>query len=830
MPDPKDKRLKPDEQDIRQALEKRLRFEELLTGLSAKFVNLPASDVDLQIENGLKSVVLALEVDRSSFFQLSLDQTDLIVTHSYATEGFDPTPRLRVGKHMPWLMSKLKQGETLPIAKLDDLPDEAALDRKNMKRIHIKSTLCIPITVEESFAYALTLGSLKKERSWDADLIPRLKLIGEVFANAVSRKHAQERIEEHQDQIKDMRHLMDNIHEHSPSIIYCKDLEGRYLLVNRAFADQVGIEPNEIIGKTDLDLFPKENADSYRTADRQVAETKKTMRFDDISLRENIAHAYRSVKFPLYNSKGAIFGVGGVSTDINDLIRAEESLKERLQFQSVASELSAQFMNLPAAKVDQQIKTGLKGIVELFKIDRSTLFRFSRDHQDFIGFHTYAVDGIKQRPKIPIKANLPWFYDQWHQGKAVIFSSLDELPDAAMDDLKHTDLISGAAIPLSIEGSYAYVLTIGSVKVKRIWPEDVVQRLKLIGEIFVNALERQKTDKQISSMLKQLETDYMILREEIETGHKFTEIIGESHGLKYLLHRVSQIAGTTAPVLILGETGTGKELVARAIHRLSDRKDRPLVKVNCSALPATLAERELFGHVKGAFTDAHKQQVGRFEYADGATLFLDEIGDRPQELQPKLLRALEHGEFERLGSPRTIKVDVRIIAATNRNLEEEIKAGRFREDLYYRLNVFPLSVLPLRERKDDIPLLVKALVQKLGREMGKTFDIIPQNVILKLQSYDWPGNVRELENLIERAMIISIEPKLNIELPEMNLPRSPDKRSLLEVERAHILQALESSRWRIKGTNGAAEILCLKPSTLRYRMQKLNIQRPHKQS
>jgi PAS domain S-box-containing protein len=808
-----------------QELKERLRFEKLITNLSATFVNLPPEKVDKQIKSGLKSVVEALGVDRSSFFQFSPDRTEMIVTHSYAKEGFEATPRLSAGMDFPWITSKLREGNTLPIASLKELPEEAALDLKNLERINIKSTLCIPISLEGSISCVLTLGSLKDERSWEAHLAPRLQVIGEVFANAIERKRSQERIEGQDGQIKEIRFMIRSILEYSPSVVYFKDLDGRYLLANRAFADRVSLEPDEIVGKTDFDMFPQEIADSYRAADRQAVKTEEAIKFDDICPHEDGMHAYISTRFPMHNSQGTICGVGGISTDINELKQAQEAIQERLQFQSLIAKLSAKFINLPVNKINSQIKDGLKQIAQLLELDRSSFFQYSEEKEDYISTHSYAVKGLTPRAKTSVKNSLsPLMSSSWRRGETICFSSQDELPKAAFGGAS-PDIAAGAAVPLSVKGSYDYVLSIGSLHTRQ-WPDDLQRRLRLIGEIFVNALERKKADDKITNLMSQLESDCVYLREEIESAHELAEIIGESHGLRYILHRITQIAPTPTPVLLLGETGTGKELVARAIHRLSDRQNRPLVKVNCAALPRTLIESELFGYEKGAFTDAQKQQVGRFEFADGATLFLDEIGELPIELQPKLLRVLEHGEFERLGSPRTIKVDVRIIAATNRNLEEEIREGRFREDLFYRLNIFPLSVPPLRQRKDDIPLLVEALVSRIGKEMGKKFDMIPEKIMRRMQDYDWPGNVRELENLIERAMIVSTEPKLIIELPELSRTTAFERRSLEDVEREHILKALESAGWKVKGTNGAAEILGLKPSTLRYRMQKLGIARP----
>ena len=333
---------------------------------------------------------------------------------------------------------------------------------------------------------------------------------------------------------------------------------------------------------------------------------------------------------------------------------------------------------------------------------------------------------------------------------------------------------------------------------------------------------------EIKKLKDQLEAERAYLQEEIKLEYNHENIIGQSDGLKYVLYKIEQIAGSNTIVLVLGETGTGKELVARAIHGLSLRKNRALVKVNCAALPSNLIESELFGHEKGAFTGSHSRHIGRFEIADGATIFLDEIGELPLELQPKLLRVIQDGEFERLGSSRTIKVDSRIIAATNRNLEEEVRKGRFRDDLWYRLNIFPITMPPLRDRMEDIPLLVDFYVKKISKRMGKTIEIIPTSVMDALQNYHWPGNVRELENVLERAVINSSGPKLRLvdELKKPFKDLSTSQKTLEAVERDHIIRVLEQTQWKVSGKNSAAEILGLNRSTLRARMRKFDIRKP----
>jgi transcriptional regulator with GAF, ATPase, and Fis domain len=334
---------------------------------------------------------------------------------------------------------------------------------------------------------------------------------------------------------------------------------------------------------------------------------------------------------------------------------------------------------------------------------------------------------------------------------------------------------------------------------------------------------------EIQRLKEQLEADNVYLRHEVKLKYNFDEIIGRSAAIRRVLREVEQVANTESSVLLIGETGTGKELVARAIHNRSPRHARPMVTLNCAALPVTLIESELFGREKGAYTGALSRQLGRFELADGSTLFLDEVGELPLEMQVKLLRVLQTGEFELLGSMETRKVNVRIVAATNRNLEQRIRDGAFREDLYYRLNVFPVHVPPLRERKDDIPMLVESFVQEFSRTMNKSIESIPRSTLETLQLHHWPGNIRELRNVVERAMIIAQGEVLHLEVPQQartSTAPEPETLTLDDVQRRHILAVLEKTGWRISGPRGAAAILGVKPTTLEHRIGKLGISGP----
>jgi PAS domain S-box-containing protein len=356
-------------------------------------------------------------------------------------------------------------------------------------------------------------------------------------------------------------------------------------------------------------------------------------------------------------------------------------------------------------------------------------------------------------------------------------------------------------------------------------------RPDISGE-FTRTMFIDVTEQVLMEQEKQkLKAQNQYLQEEIKLNHNFEEIISRGNSLKKVLHQIEQVATTDATVLILGESGTGKELIARAIHNISNRSKQPLVKVNCATLPANLIESELFGHEKGAFTGAVEKRIGRFELADGGTIFLDEIGELPVELQAKLLRVLQEGEFERLGNPKTMKVNVRVIAATNRNLQMAIEKKEFREDLYYRLNVFPVKSPPLRERKDDIPLLVKHFCKKHEGKIGKSVHTVTDSVMEALMAYDWPGNIRELENIIERALILSKDGVLEYGewLPVHTATATGTAKSgatkLEDVEKEHITAVLKQTNWRVSGEKGAAKILGLNATTLEARMKKLGIVR-----
>ncbi|MEQ1352425.1 MAG: sigma 54-interacting transcriptional regulator [Candidatus Acidiferrum sp.] len=463
----------------------------------------------------------------------------------------------------------------------------------------------------------------------------------------------------------------------------------------------------------------------------------------------------------------------------------------------------------------------------------------------------YALDfpGRQEliKPEVTIPREISPSGDAIASGKPVCArgAELDRYPSEVMRVLRDDGIQTICCIPLVTQGRTFGTLNVASRRVEA-FPSQEIALLQQVGAQIAIAVENALAFKEIDVLKDKLAEEKLYLEEEIRSEFNFEEIIGDAPPLKRALAQVEVVAPTDTAVLILGETGTGKELIARAIHNLSERRQRTFVKINCAAIPSGLLESELFGHERGAFTGALNQKIGRFELADRGTLFLDEVGDLPMELQPKLLRVLQEQEFERLGSNRTLKVDVRIVAATNQDLARQVADRTFRSDLYYRLNVFPIQLPALRERPEDVPLLVRYFVQKFSRRLNKTVEYVPAEAMNALSAYSWPGNIRELENFIERAVLLSPGKELRVPVSELlgdsNSPpaaasgsaRAPDSASasaatvstLEQAERTHILRALQQTEWRIGGPKGAAVLLDMKRTTLQARMRKLKIRRP----
>jgi PAS domain S-box-containing protein len=516
-----------------------------------------------------------------------------------------------------------------------------------------------------------------------------------------------------------------------------------------------------------------------------------------------------ALTFPLSAGGGPVFGALGFNTQTRELAWPEEIVSRlRLVSQVVANALDRKRKDAYLRESEERLLLAAESAeIGMWALDVAEQRFWANDR----GHEIFGFAGDED-------ITLRRFLDSVH-------------PNCRREVTEAVSRAVDGGDPVDIE--YRFVMPDGAERwahsCGRIQGASAVRPKRLLGAT-IDVTERKNAEdelrrsyEEVSRLKHQLELENAYLMSEHQLLHGGGRIVGESPAIMEVLGLVEQVAPTGTTVLIEGETGTGKELVAQRIHELSPRSGRPLVKVNCAALPSTLVESELFGREKGAYTGAVSREVGRFEIADRATLLLDEIAELPFELQSKLLRVLEEGEFERVGSPRTIKTDVRVIAATNRDLQAEVEAGRFRRDLYFRIAVFPIRVPPLRVRRGDIPLLVWSIVQELGARMNTAVETIRREDMDRLQSYDWPGNVRELRNVVERALILCTGPTLRIGPPASSSTNGGAAMSLDEAQRRHILKVLETVGGRIKGEGGAAELLGTKPATLRSRMQRLGI-------
>jgi len=514
-----------------------------------------------------------------------------------------------------------------------------------------------------------------------------------------------------------------------------------------------------------------------------------------------------------------------------------EGTKQFPEIRELGLGLTKRFSELAATEIGGEIPPALRRISEHLDMDRCTFWELSEDATEMNPRYHYTAPGYADDSMTLTKKTSPWLFEKGLNKPYLNFARLEDLPPEAAADkstLEKKGMKSALLFPYHIGGRTIAGMTFDSMKEERTFSEDFISLAKLLGEIIAGAFYRMRMEERYEEMRKKLaeaSTDAGIgefpLRAETEDEFAYADIVGRCTAMKFIYSRMEQIAPTDSAVLILGETGTGKGVIARTIHDLSLRQKKRMIVVNCAALPQNLIESELFGREKGAFTGSDSRQIGRFELADQGSLMLDEIADLPLELQAKLLRVIQDGEFERLGSSETLKVDVRIFAVTSKDLKKEVAERRFRQDLYYRLNVFPIVMPPLRERKEDIPLLAEHFLKKFSHKMQKDVRSIPQGIIEDLVSYSWPGNVRELEHVIERAVIVTTGTRLRLaeKLVESGVDgvEEPFITNMAEMEKRHILKVLEKTDWRIEGPKGAAILLGLHPNTLRGRMQKLGI-------
>jgi formate hydrogenlyase transcriptional activator len=602
--------------------------------------------------------------------------------------------------------------------------------------------------------------------------------------------------------------------------IFMLDPEGRVASWNSGAERIKGYRAEEIVGQHFSKFYPQESVERGKPQhELEVAAAQGRFEDEGWRIRKDGSRFWANVIITALRGKdGQLKGFSKVTRDFTDRKGAEESLVLELSKAVLANPDIRRMLAAIEASIQRLIPHDYATIA-LYDVSSPHQLQMqqlpSGDEQSPVREVTLPIDGTPEG----------WvFLNQ----EPLLMTQIDDKKAGQPTQQLKAGVKSGCWVPLNSRGEITGVLFVGSRHDDAIDQRDA-ETLLLAASQIAGIIKIDDSFHRIVQLTSKLKEEKRYLEEELRTEYNFEEIVGESHGLKAVLKQVETVAPTAATVLILGETGTGKELIARSIHTISPRRDQAFVKLNCSAIPFGLLESELFGHEKGAFTGAISQRIGRLELAHTGTLFLDEVGDLPLELQPKLLRALQEKEIERLGGRRTITVDVRLIAATNRDLTKMVKAGEFRSDLYYRLRVFPITVPPLRERSTDIPLLVNYFLSKHAKRMGKRIATIPPETMAALCAWQWPGNVRELENFIERAVILTPgstlrAPLAELEMLEEETPATSDP-NFHAAEREHILRVLRETKGMIGGIGGAAEKLGLKRTTLNSKLRKLGIER-----
>jgi PAS domain S-box-containing protein len=631
------------------------------------------------------------------------------------------------------------------------------------------------------------------------------------------------------------------------------DLNGKLIKVNGALCKMTGFSEEELLGRgAPFPYWPPEEKDNiikaFNDPLNNLGVNSKRMFMRKNGERFPVSLTSSSIK----NHDGEIIAYFSTIIDITDSLKAENFLKEVAIKSTERKKVLMKLSGLVGTDYHNSLEQITLLSATILNVERAGVWRFNETRDAIICENLYDAKTGKFESGVVLKNNDNPSY----------FVALADNKTISVEDAVNNDITKGFAndylIPVGItsmldvfiQGANEIygVICFEHVGPKRQWSaddEEFATSIANVVSLMVESTERKMAEANLISsneallvantelekLRSQLVDENVYLRNEIDLVFNYEEMVYGSEVFSAVLTEVEKVATTNATVLLLGESGTGKELLARAIQNIGNRKQKPLIKVNCAAIPRELIESELFGHVKGSFTGAINDKVGKFELADGGTLFLDEIGELPLDMQPKLLRFLQEGEIEKVGDTRTLKVDVRIIAATNKDLKKEVEKKLFREDLYFRLNVFPIMVPPLRERTEDIPLLLEHFADKFSKAYGKEVTYITDGAMLAMKRYKWPGNIRELENVIERAVILSnnnflVLPDFDTKLQAKERLIAASDLTLDDVQREHIIKTLDKCNWKIDGANGASSILNIKPSTLRDRMKKLGVVKP----
>jgi PAS domain S-box-containing protein len=766
---------------VQETLAKQLEFELLIADIASRLSQVGPEQLDESIDITLRSLGRFLKSERAYFAKFSEDGKSLKFTNIWADEGIEvPSSlyELDIAADIPWVARQIRSGEVINVRTgLIGLPDEAEKLRTWFEKNGVNSGVAVPVLVEGRAIGMLGLENIIFPQQYSQSIVDRFRIVADMIGSSLHRVFAQKQM---------MQYL--HIVESTTSAVSLVDRNYVYQYVNNAYTDAFQKDRQEMIGRTVADLLGQEMFDRMLKPHYDRCFTGEEVTFQSWFDLPGWGHRFMDVLYsPYFDFYRKVVAVVVSAHDITEVKQLEMKWSE-----SEARFRAFMDNNPDSIYIKDENDRHIYGNPAAFK-------SVKMKPNEFIGSTTRdlwpppTADKLIELDRKVLAGDTPSITEEWRNAKE-----------------GDTRWIRDIKFPIKLESGEKLV---GGIAID-------------ISEIKHREQELRNAYIEIKRLKEKIEQENIYLREEIELEHRHTEIIGNSEATLQMLKQAEQVADSDSTVLIQGETGTGKELLARAIHRMSPRSRRTMIVVNCAALPASLIESEMFGREKGAFTGALSGRTGRFEIADGSTIFLDEIGELKPDMQMKLLRVLETGTFERLGSNKTTKVDVRIIAATNRDLVKAVQEGSFRPDLYYRLNVFPIRIPNLRDRIEDMEQLVWAFVKEYGVRMGKRVESIPRKSIEALKRYPWAGNIRELRNVIEQSMIITKGTTLNVQLPGTQEQIENQRVRLEDVERNHIQKILEQTGWRVRGKAGAAELLGLKPTTLDARMKKLEIVRP----
>ena len=810
-------------------LRRRLSFEQRLSSVSTMLLHQDSgASIDEQMRLALRAMADTFGAQRISVWAVyDAPTTSGRRLYYWSPDGVIHGPDRISAAELPGMAVELLAQKPIVLEDIGAIPQGA--DRRMLERFAQGSLVLMPVGSHRGVRNVLVLAS-SAARAWpDLDL-KDLRLMGEALAAAIARNLALSELRESEARYR-------RVVESQTEFVMRWRPGGIRTFVNEAYRKYYGSACEGLIGSSFFSLIDPADLPRIQAAIDALTPDQPVHEGIHRAPRPDGSVAWQKwVDRAFFDDDGKLIEYQSVGHDITELMETQQQLRAKAEHQRLVANVSTSLLTATPENFAQRLEAAFERIAIAHRLELVELCWAEPDGLSWKRTHSWSIHGALPNVRFESIAGVEKVLDGAH----IVISPRDWLLESASGSPVF-DAVRCLAIPSRFRDRLISVCAFSVTDLRRWFDEDVIEQLTSLSVIITSAHNRVTATAQLQEASARLEAENVCLREAAGLPESVRCIIGESPALKETLALVGRVAPADTTVLILGETGTGKELIARTIHELSPRSKRPMVSVNCAALPSQLIESELFGHEKGAFSGATARRKGRFELADGGTLFLDEVGELPHELQATLLRVLQEGDFERVGGSERLEVDVRIVAATNRDLELAVSRGDFREDLYYRLNAFPIRMPPLRERPEDVPVLARFFLQRFAKRFGREFDTISSRFLRYIENHTWPGNVRELDGFIQRAVISSTGSVLDLPPGEPGLKSVPapvasasEQRegsgaerhpTLQQIERNHIVATLESVQWVIEGPKGAAAKLGMRPSTLRSKMKRHGVSR-----